>query len=296
MEIIGNEKAVKLLDRIVATGKVSGAYLFIGPEGVGKLDAAKEFAGRLVDLTSSPQVGPKSSINPDLFIIEPEIEVKKGVTKKLDIKIGSMRELQRKMGLTGAGFKAAIINEAEKMTRSAQNAILKTLEEPNDKTVIILVSSNADKILPTILSRCQKIRFSLVPDGIIRKRLPDTMDMQDIIFWSLGRPRIAKMMASDRAELSRRQGLTSELKAVLSGNIAEKFRLAEDWSKDREMVRKKLDLWVAIFREDMLGKPGAGVSPEKALLSIEAIASVLGTLRDTNANARLVLENLFLKL
>jgi DNA polymerase III gamma/tau subunit len=75
MEIIGNKKAVKLLDRIIQSGKIANAYLFFGPENVGKFRLAKNFAEKLSGATSSQQA------NPNLIIIEPEIEVVKNVTK-----------------------------------------------------------------------------------------------------------------------------------------------------------------------------------------------------------------------
>mgnify|MGYP001139560508 CR=1 FL=1 len=290
MEIIGNKKAVKLLDRIVATGRVAGAYLFVGPESVGKFTLAMKFAA---ELTS---VGGK--INPDLVVIEPEIEVSKGVAKKLSIKIEDIRELERKLGLVATmnSYRVAIINEAERMNRSAQNAILKTLEEPNEKVVIILVSSKEDKLLPTIISRCQKIRFGLVPEKTIKDGFPEIEENQDAFFWSLGRPGMAKKLMGDRTELEHRQESVSELQALLHKDVAKKFLLAEAWSKDSSEIEKKLGLWIVILRQAVLGRSGIGISRAKAFRLIENVSESLSSLRETNTNAKLVLENLFLKL
>jgi len=294
MNIAGNKKTIKLLDRIVASGKIANAYLFLGPENVGKFIMAKNFAEKLTGSTSSPQ----SSIDPNLLIIEPEVEVVKNVTKKLDIKVETIRELHHKLSLTahGSGYRAVIINDAERLNKTAQNALLKTLEEPNAKVVLILVSGDEKKLLPTIISRCQKIRFGLVSPQEIQV-LTDDVDQERIIFWSVGRPGIAKKIFDDPSELEYREKSTRELADLFSKNTSEKFSLAETWSKDESEIQKKLDLWLVVLRESVFGRSyGISVSPDKALCLMEEISESMQILKDTNTNTRLVLENLFLKL
>ncbi|PIP27427.1 MAG: DNA polymerase III subunit delta', partial [Candidatus Moranbacteria bacterium CG23_combo_of_CG06-09_8_20_14_all_39_10] len=166
MEIIGHQKIINLLDRAIAKDAVSHAYLFSGPESVGKFTVALDFAERLI--------GNIDSISSDLISIKPEIEENKGVIKKLDIKIEAIRNLLHKLSLTSVGgrYKVVIIDDADRLNRTAQNALLKTLEEPNAKVVLILVCQDERKLLPTIISRCQKMRFGLVKEAEIEKIVP----------------------------------------------------------------------------------------------------------------------------
>lgn len=286
MKFIGNQKTVKLLDRIFQSGKIANAYLFLGPEGVGKFMLAKDFAEKLT--------GNIEKANPNLLLIRPEEETIKGIVKKRDIKVETIRELQHKLSLTasGAGYRAVVIDEAERLNKIAQNALLKTLEEPNEKVVLILVSQNENKILPTMVSRCQKIKFGLVSDEEMRE-ISDKSE--EIAFWSCGRPGIAKKILDDPAELEFRENTKKELEIITAGNISEKFALAESWSKDENKIYEKLNLWLILLRENLRGAKSS-VSPDKALIFIEAISESMQILKDTNTNTRLVLENLFLKL
>jgi DNA polymerase III delta prime subunit len=245
------------------------------------------------DSTSSPQLAA------DLIVVAPEVEEIKGILKKRDIKIEAVRDLQHKLSLTSVGgkYKIVIIDEAERLNKSAQNALLKTLEEPNEKVVLILVAQDENKILPTIASRCQKIRFGKVSDLEIEKIIPaDSRDKKEILFWSIGRPGIAVDLTKNRSEIDYRQETLRELSNMLAKNLNEKFVLAETLSKDTLQLQKKLNLWLIILRQSMLGnKIKVQVSPAKALIMMEGISESMETIRETNSNTRLILESLFLK-
>jgi len=291
MEIIGHQKIINLLDRAIAKDAVSHAYLFSGPESVGKFTVALDFAERLI--------GNIDSISSDLLSIKPEIEENKGVIKKLDIKIEAIRNLLHKLSLTSVGgrYKVVIIDDADRLNRTAQNALLKTLEEPNAKVVLILVCQDERKLLPTIISRCQKMRFGLLKEAEIEKIVPNgAINKKEVIFWSVGRPGIAMSILNNPTELGWRQDTLQEFGGLFSKNVSEKFVLAEAWSKDIGELHKKLKLWLIILRLAMLGKSqSAKVAPEAALILIEAIAESVKTIKETNSNTRLILENLLLK-
>lgn len=291
MGIVGNQKTIKLLDRMAVAGKIASAYLFIGPESVGKFTAALEFAKKII--------GEKDAVNADLVVIAPEIEEKKGIIKKLDIKIETIRELQHKLSLTSVGgrYKAVIIDNAEKLNKAAQNALLKTLEEPQERVVLILVAQNENKILPTIASRCQKIRFGLASKEEIAGIIPSgNKNLQMITFWSLGRPGIALSLVQDHSAVEYRQAVLQEFSSLFKHNLSERFSLAENLSKDTAQLQEKLNLWIIILRESVLGKNKLfKIQPGKALQLIEEIAESIRIIGETNSNARLVMENLFLK-
>ncbi len=289
MRIIGNQKATKLLDKIVATGKVANAYLFSGPEHVGKFTAALEFAQNLAG---------HAKVNPNLTIVRPETEEKRGIVKKSNIKIEAIRDLRHKLGLYGdAGkYKAAIIDEAEKMLPAAQNALLKTLEEPNDKVVLILVCQNENKLLPTIVSRCQRIRFGPAGREEIEKLIGGGANSKEILSWSMGRPGVALEIANDSARLESRREMARELADLFSQNLAERFMLAEKWSKNTAELADRLDLWLIVLRESLLGRRfGSDIAQDKALDLMRRIIEGKEAIENTNANPRLILENIFLQ-
>lgn len=158
--IIGNERNKELLNQIIETDNISHSYMFIGKDSIGKLLFAKEFAKAILCLEKEKPCNKcKSCIefntnnNPDFNILEHEGNI---------IKIEQIRELTKKVyekPIT-SNKKVYIINNSHCMTKEAQNSLLKTLEEPPEYVIIILITSNENLFLPTIKSRCTKILFN----------------------------------------------------------------------------------------------------------------------------------------
>jgi DNA polymerase-3 subunit delta' len=288
MNITGHTKILNLLNKAIDKGAVSHAYLFFGVENLGKFTLAQEFSKRLTGFADSV-------INSNLIIVQPEVIEKKGIIKKLDIKVENVREIQRKLSLSssGQGRIVAIINEADRLTKAAQNSLLKTLEEPPQGVVIILVTNNKEKLLPTVLSRCQTLRFNSLSDDEMEEVIAlNTKNRDSIIFWSMGRPGLAKKILGDTDELARREESVKELKILLGKSINEKFSLAESMSKNVPLALEKLDWWVMLLRKSMIEKKREKVEGEINL--IEKISNSMKVIKSANANVRLVLENLFL--
>ena len=176
--ILGQNRPKQTLDKALRSGRVPNSYLFYGQESVGKKFTAIEVCKALNCETLSPvdscdKCPPclkiEKRIHPDLFILEPtKISP---ATRRATIRIEEVRELQRKLAYLPheGNTKVAIINNAECMTPNAANSFLKTLEEPPSKTLIILIASNPHQLLPTVVSRCQGIRFYLLPNEAIKK-------------------------------------------------------------------------------------------------------------------------------
>ena len=197
--IIGQDRAVARLGEAMASGRLHHAWIFHGPEGVGKFTAAMAWAAILLDPTTAkdgsgrytPDPGSPtqtllaSGTHPDLHVIVKELArfssdasvrnsklttIAKDVVDTHLIRPASLAPVMRTGSMAGKVF---IVDEAELMDRSesnatTQNAILKTLEEPAPGTVIILVTSSEDRLLPTIRSRCQRIAFAPLPDETMR--------------------------------------------------------------------------------------------------------------------------------
>lgn len=169
--IIGNDENKKILSNSIINKNIVHSYLFYGPEGIGKKIFAKEFA-KMILCNGEGQEKPcnecKSCIefdsdnNPDFFIIEQDGS---------SIKIDQIRQMQKSVleKPIESSKKVYIIDNCHLMTKEAQNCILKTLEEPQEYIVIIMISSNEYSILPTVKSRCTKIYFKELADSEIFK-------------------------------------------------------------------------------------------------------------------------------
>lgn len=298
---IGNHKAVKLLEKIVSKKKLAQAYIFSGPESVGKFTLAKIFARAIINsqaltsmLDSMEVDAEKENLPLDLIILAPEIEEKKGIKKEKKIEIEKVRELQKKLALYPyqGEYKVLIVNNAHKMTENSQNAFLKILEEPNPTTIIILVTHEEGGILPTIKSRCQKITFNLVSPAEIKEKIPvaaGVVDREEMIRLSLGRPGLAQKISSDEGELNFRRAALEKLKMLSHTGINQRLKIAEKMAKDVTEAIAVLELWIWALhlpaRENI-----------KLFKIISKIETSLNEIKNTNANPRLVLENVLLSL
>jgi len=167
--ILGQEKAVRFLKGVLSRQRIPHGYLFLGMPGVGKTDTAIAMAQALNCLAPSegegcglckPCRGIEERSFHDLVFLEPENQV---------IKIEKIRELERVLAFKPqfGRYRVTVIREAEKMTLEAANAFLKTLEEPPPGNVLVLEATDLSQLMPTIVSRCQKVRFQPVPVPLV---------------------------------------------------------------------------------------------------------------------------------
>lgn len=167
--IIGNQQVKEYLSKSISNNNISQAYLFLGTDGIGKKMIAKQFAKKvLCDNKDDETCTCKSCTcfdggNHTDFVIVNDIGE--------NIKIEQIRKITEKIIEKPiiSSKKVYIINDAEKMTKEAQNCLLKTLEEPPEFITIILISSNENAILNTIKSRCMKIKFKNISDEDLAK-------------------------------------------------------------------------------------------------------------------------------
>ncbi len=169
-KIINHDQPIQILKRELKTGEVSHAYLFLGKKGVGKKTLALEFAKSLFcqqkKLDNCNNCISCKKINhhnhPDVKLITSEEDTSK-------IKIDQIREIQKEIAYKPyeSENKIYIIDEADNMTLQAANSLLKTLEEPPSYGILILLAEELNALLPTIISRCEKIKLS----NISRKKI-----------------------------------------------------------------------------------------------------------------------------
>jgi DNA polymerase III subunit delta' len=177
-DVLGHDRIKKLLQEALQRNRLPGSLLFTGPEGVGKRTLALAAARALLCDTRSgeacnacpPCNRTAKGLHPDLFVLEPE-----GTTVK-SIKIEPVRDLVRE--IVARPFegpaRAFVIDDAHLMTEQAQNALLKSLEEPPATSHVMLVTAAPQALLTTIRSRCQTLRLGGLPasqvEGYLRER------------------------------------------------------------------------------------------------------------------------------
>ena len=181
-DIIGHEQIIEHLQNAIAMDKVSHAYIINGPDKSGKMMLAEAFAmtvqceqgGRDACLECHSCKQALGRNQPDIIYVSHEKpntisvdDIRTQVNNDIVIKPYSSR------------YKVYIVDEAEKMTVQAQNALLKTIEEPPAYAIILLLTTNADNFLPTILSRCVSLNIKAVPDETIEKYLMSNWQIPD---------------------------------------------------------------------------------------------------------------------
>ena len=293
MKIIGHVKIIERLRKEIGDKSFSQAYIFSGPEGVGKYFLAEEFARGIIrgkDFSVlSPQEREEAEF--DLLRLSPEKEEKNRVIREKEITLDQIKARQKELATFPYSGKAKvlIVNDSDRMNRKAQNAMLKTIEEPNSTAVIILIASRLENILPTVKSRCRIIGFNLVSEKDLEKYLTDQGLAPDpeAVNFSMGRPGAMLEMVADREKIDWYRNSRKKLSVVLLGGLGEKIKIAEELSKNIPEALKHIHFWLWNFQR-------AGSVQE--ILRSEKLAEAADKLKNTNANARLLLENIFLNL
>jgi DNA polymerase-3 subunit delta' len=249
-EILKQEPAVNLLTLALKKNRLSHAYLFTGPKGVGKETTAWAFIFHL--FCEKDRENPcgecrackkiEKEIHPDIQIIYPE---------KKEITIGQIRETINFLRYRPleSQYKVILMKEAEKMNLEAGNALLKSLEEPPAYAIFILITENFSKLLPTVISRSQIVRFRSLPKEVISEFLKKRFlfedevaeTLADISFGSIGK-------AITIAEKGILEELNSFVKVGFSGSPFKKFKVAERLSalssQDLDEFFYLLSIWV----------------------------------------------------
>ena len=177
-DIIGQEAPLAIIKSSLKNDRLSHAYLFVGEEGVGKETVAQRLAKILnCQRQSLEACGECSSCKKIERFLHPDVKYLKPEGPSQTIKIDHILKLQHEIYLKAfeGRKKVFIISSAERMTQEAANAFLKTLEEPPGEAVLILITSHPEKLLPTITSRCQLVRFNLISKEKIEKFLREKL-------------------------------------------------------------------------------------------------------------------------
>ena len=348
--ILGQDEAVEQLLRALASGRVHHAWVFAGPRGVGKRTAALEFAKLLLDPAAGPDLTGRWSVDPegptarrvdegthpDLHVIRKELALTSDNpalrTRKLsNIPVDLLRE--HMIGGSGPGDrryepvvyhspklghgKVFVIDEAELLDATGQNALLKTLEEPPTGTYLILVTSRPERLLPTIRSRAQTARFRLLPPAVMEAWMDrasltgDAEERRWLADFADGSPGVAELAATYgfhgwertlRPLLTAldRGGWPTELGDTMAG-LVDGF--AEAWVKAHRNASKDaankdgaahlLALLASMLRRELAEGAGGGdaAATATAMARIEAVRRCEAEL-EANVNLKQAFEGL----
>lgn len=328
--LIGHEWAVEMLRISVDRGTVRHAYLFSGNEQLGKRTLASRFA-RAMECLSPPGKGEfcgqcracrgiENGTYPDLHLVE-------APTVGGSLGIDQIRALQSRLVLAPyeGAWRIALLDRFQEATLSAQNALLKTLEEPPDRVVILVCARDAAELLPTVVSRCEHIPLRALPVGELRTALLDLGEPQSradlLARLAGGRPGRALDFRADPNLLETRAERLAEHFQLLSDTRSERFQYVNSFvrgssggdvaSLARAEAMDLVSLWMGVWRDVLLrsyGQDGAVCNVDRTgeLSSMQKavdVGQIVGTLHamegtldalDKNANTRLALETLML--
>jgi DNA polymerase III subunit delta' len=319
--IYGHDWAVEHLQKGLANSRIRHAYLITGPEGVGKHTLAQAFAQALNCTHADESARPcgecrsckliASGNHPDL--LNSELDPNTGA-----LKIEEIRSVTQRISLKPyeARYRIAIFRDFDHARGQAQDALLKTLEEPPPHALLILLAPSAESLLPTITSRSQIIPLRPVAADTVRDVLiqhKGAQPEQAVLLAGLSGGRIgwALRVLEDPSILEQRNEALALLENLLDVTRAKRFDVADDLSKDKLALYPLLELWQSYWRDVVLMCQNAPVPPanrdhgeaierlsarltaEEALTALHATRNMLKIL-SLNVNLRLALEVMFL--
>jgi len=331
-QVVGQNRAVSLLEASLERKVVAHAYLFIGPAHVGKMTLALNLAQALNCEAAEPPCGEclscqkiASARHADVQIIGLATNGDSTETKsRAEISIDQIRQMQHSASLPPfeGRYKVFIIDGAEKLSSEAANCLLKTLEEPVSKVIFVLLTTN-DNLLPaTVISRCQRLELSPLATTEVEAALTSRGDMEPqraklLARLSRGRLGWALSAALDDGLLQQRAEKMQGLLDIVNADYEERFTYAAEmatrFSQKRESAQEVLELWRGWWRDLLLVKIGCNESITNVDLESTLIDSARGykltqikafinsiqaageQLRQ-NANPQLVLEMLMLNI
>ena len=341
-ELIGQERALDPLRAALARGALHHAYLFAGPEGVGKGTAARLLAQaancervRAEGQPAGPLPDPcgeclpcrkiARGVHPDVVVVAEERamaragawEPRGGRSPSRDIVVDQIREVvDRRLSLRRleARRRFVILDPADAMNPQAQNALLKTLEEPPDDTTLVLVAAAADALLPTVRSRCLRVGFRPLPPALVEERLSAAGHAPGLVRLAaaLSGGSLGRALSLDDQALEARREAVEQAAALDADDARGWIAFASERGKDREAARETCEL-LAVWLRDVLARAVAGdraglalldlepltaaaasrLSPREVLRRIERVRQALRALRQ-NASPALALEGMLI--
>ena len=325
--IFGHDGAVNYLKRQCEPGNTRHAYLITGPEGVGRLTLAKAFV-KALNCQNPPAKHDFCNTCPACRQIDaeawPDLTILRPIENARDIKIDQVRQMQQSLALAPyqSQWRVVIIPDFQNATVAASNALLKSLEEPPARAIIILTADARENLLETIASRCGILRLRPMSVDATAEVLQNKLDLEEdkakvIAHLAGGRVGTAIQFAQNQELFEDYHDILAQLHDVLPETKRARLQYAEDVSKrkgnQRENISALLSVWLTFWRDVMIAHSRADlpivnlaqsdtiktIASQLSLPQIEAIlnAHEKGLEQiDANVNSRLVLENILLNI
>lgn len=275
---IGFQNQKKYFEQAVKAGSLAHAYLFAGPEMIGK----QMFARELFALANNREM----ASDPDLKVISPRLE-----EDETKIYIEDIRDVKAFLSLKPyyGSYKFVIINDADRLTPEASNALLKALEEPSPKSVLVLITSRAKTLLPTIASRCQLMNFLPHAEAELTKYLAERKlakaDQALLVSMAHGRIGWLDYAAENIKEV---RDSVADLQKVLKSGLAERMAYAKK-IYEKETYPATVANWIYYLHGNSSAAPGAAA----VLRELSKLNTILA---QPQYNHRLALENSLINL
>ena len=275
-KIHGHDEAYALWDLALQGGRMHHAWLLCGQRGIGKASLARDFTRRLLDISDD------TVAHPDLLVLEREWDDKKK-RRKAFISVENVRRVSDFFAKSAArnGWRACIIDSVDEMNLNAANALLKILEEPPKQSLFLLVSHQPERLLPTLLSRCRRLRLNPVSDdemhALLSRALPDltTDQRESLLLLSEGSVGRAFALAEEGG-----LELYADMISLLEGlpehfDMAKAHALADRLSGvDREkFYREFMELLRGFLERFVRAAAGKGTLPASEALLLEHLGS-----------------------
>lgn len=324
-DIWGHDYAVEFLQRSIRNQRNRHAYLITGTPGIGKMRLAHAFARALNcthdDVAARPCGECRSckliysGNHPDMLYSERDERTGR-------LKIDTLRDLMRLLALKpfDSRYRIAILEGFDRADPRAQDAMLKTVEEPPPHAVLLLLAESTENIMPTIVSRCQVINLRPVPASEIAAFLgmhgADEEHADLLARLSSGRIEWALEALKNDVIMEERADMLNMLNEVIYSKRVRRFEIAADLEKiarkDNDALRYLLETWQTYWRDVLLMAQGSAVKPcnsdrrvemqqlvqtmhaDDALRALQSTRALLNTTLKTNANIRMAFEVLFL--
>lgn len=331
--IAGHEFAKKFILSSLQKNRIAHAYLFVGPEAVGKFKFAVEFAkiiqceigdaGKADEQTAARREKIESGADPDVLLIDnlffKSAKDEDDSNGQKSVSVGDVRKIEYHLSLSPyySKYKIAIIRSAHNFTAEAANAFLKTMEEPRGNSIIILIADSVNFLPKTLVSRSQMIRFGIarekvISDFLVRKGAR-AEDAEKISRISGGKAGLALDFWKNPEKIRDYYDKEKEFHRFIIGSLNERFAIIEKIAAEDGKSADILDLWLGYSRDCLIDKyapkeympmeaSGAGAK-RLACLSAAALVKFISSLnliskliKTSNVNKKLALENLALEI
>ncbi len=296
-QIVGQSRAVSYLKKCLETSSLAHAYLFIGPSHIGKMQLAINMAQVLncrgneppcSECDSCQKIAQGKHADIQILCVDSALEKDKPGNKS-EISIEQIRQIQRAASLPPfeGKYKLFIIDGAELLSLEAANCLLKTLEEPFEKILFLLLAKTTETIPTTVLSRCQKIKLMPLSVDEVEKALINMYGVQKqkarvlsalsqgCIGWAISASKDEKLLESYYED---RDAILDMIHADYGERFMYATHLADQYKGNREITQEMLKVWIDVWRDILLIKTGLN----KAITNIDIQKRLEQLSRDMN--------------